>query len=300
MGKLEDAAAAAEALRVQDHEDDVIDHEEDGDDAVAVKGEESSKPPSEFLSYEDYIKAGKDPKKYKGEDVFKTIRELVDDLKNTKKEVKVYTQQLMAANEATLNKEREIMKAALEKQLKEQKDLGDVEGALETKEQLTELKQEAKKGPLPINPVIQEFIEANPILDKSSKEFDEEFFDSMASLQAQHVNRLSGNGAKTLTDGQIRRCTEKAFEEAKEFYPELFKPKVSERNERQGMGRTATGKGGGDGKGQSYEVRLKNLKFADNRNPDMNANPAYDTYMHMKEKFGPKSADAFARRLLEE
>lgn len=297
MGKLEDAAAAAEALRAKEYEGDVIEHD---DDTPVDKAKPGEKPPPGFLSYEEYIKTGKDPKKYKGEDAYSDYHKLLGELKDTKREVKTFTQQLMAANEATLNKEREQMRVSLEKQLKEQKDLGDVDGALETKEQLIDLKKEVKQGPAQINPVIQEFIEANPILDKTSDEYDPKFFKTMAKLQAQQVNRLSDNGAAPLDDDEIQRCTEKAFEEAKEFYPELFKPKVSERNDRQGMGRGNGGKGGGEGRGQSFEVRLKNLKATDNRNPDMNPNPHYETYKFMKEKYGDKAADKFARSVLED
>lgn len=301
MAKIDDNAAAFEALQakqngVADGDDDVVVADPpDTKDDKAEKGEKSVG----FLSYEEYIEKGGDPKKYKGEDAYNDYYKLLAELKDTKKEVKTFTQQLLAASEATLAKERAAMKASLESELKRQKDEGDVDGALETKEKLTELKQEIKKGPVPVNPVIAEFIEENPLIDKDSDDFNQDFYDDMVRLQAKEINALSDQGGIDLTDKQVLKCTRLAFEKAKALNADLFKPEVSERNNRQGLGRNG-GKGGDGGKGQSFEVRLKNLKMDNNRSPDLNPNPAYDMYKHIKEKYGDKAADKFARSALSE
>jgi len=293
-------AAEAEALRAEAEGADVeVEEEEEGDDeGKEAKGKDKS-PPG-FKSYEEYIAEGGDPDLYKGKKAYEAEKKRIDEIKDLKKEFKVFTQQLMTANAETMNKERLAMKAQLEAELKQQKADGDVDGALETKEKLTELKAEVKAGPVPLHPVIEQFIEDNPILDKNSDEYDPKFFKTMARLQAKEINTLSGNGGADLDPDEMRRCTQRAYEAAQEYYPDLFKPEISPRNERAGQRRKPNG-ATGEGKGQSLEVRLKNLKITDrHHNPDVNANAHLDTYKFMKEKYGAKAADKFARSILED
>lgn len=303
MGKLEEIAEAAEKLR-NGEKPEVIDEADDveGDTDDGEKGDKKEASPPGFKSYEDYIKDGGDPKKYKGEEAYSDYHKILQELKDTKKEFKTFSQQLLTANQATLEKDRARIKAELEETLKQQKKDFDVDGIEKTAEALADLKKLENKGAPPMNPVLVEFVEENPLIDKNSDEFNKEFFDDMALLQKKEIDAISSNKGADLTDAQILKCTKRAFEKAKSLNPELFpeaKPEVSERNNRQGLGRSQNGKGG-DGKGASLEVRLKNLKSPDNRNPDMNPNPAYDTYLFMKEKYGPKAADKFARSVLEE
>ncbi len=300
MAKLDENAAAFEALQkqqnggVEPQDDDVV--VGDPPDDKADKGE---KTPPGFMSYDEYVKAGKDPDRYKGKKAYEDDYKRIQEIKGLKKEFKSFTQQVLAASEQTLIKERAEMRKDLEAELKRQKDEGDVEGALETKEKLIELKQEIKQGPPPLNPVIQEFIEENPILDKDSEEFNQEFFDDMARLQAKEINSLSDKGGADLTSRQLKKCTENAFRKAQELNQELFTPKSSPRNDRPGLGRKAANQGG-DSRGQSVEVKLKNMRIQDNRNPDMNPSPAYDIYKFIKEKYGDKGADKFAHSALKE
>lgn len=293
MSKIaEEAAAKAEALRAA-QQGDAPDADVKDDDA-----DEGKDSPPGFKSYEEYVKDGGDPELYKGKKAYEAEKKRIDEIKDLKKEFKVFTQQLMTANAETMNKERLAMKTQLEAELKQQRADGDVDAALETKEKLTELKAEVKAGPVPLHPVIEQFIEDNPILDKDSDDYDPKFFKTMARLQAKEINRLSANGGADLDADQMRRCTQKAFTETQEYYPELFKPDVSPRNERAGQGRKPNG-GAGEGKGQSLDVRLKNMKIGDrHHNPDINNNSHYETYQFMKEKYGQKAADKFARNVL--
>ncbi len=292
--KAEEAAAAAEALRakgsVEEVDDEIVDDDKD-DDGKKAKDE----APPGFLSYEEYIEKGGDPKKYKGEDAYKDYHTLLKELKDTKKEVKVFTQQVLQASEATMAKERLAMKTQLEAELKQHKADGEVDLALETKEKLDTLKQEVKAGPAPLNPVLQEFMEANPIIDRESDEFDKEFFDDMARFQAKRINSLSASDGRDLTDAQVLKCTKLAFKDALELNPEAVKPEVSPRNDRSGNGRKPAGNGGD--KPQSLEVWLKNYQVKDARNPDATKGLAWETYKHMKENVSEKAATRFANNL---
>jgi len=298
MSKIaEEAAAAAEKLRAEAQGVDVDVVDDPDEEGVEAKGKD--KDPPGFKSYDEYVKDGGDPEMYKGKKAFEAEKKRIDEIKDLKKEFKVFTQQVLTANAETLNKDRLAMKAQLEAELKQHKADGLVDEALATKEKLDDLKQEVKAGPVPLHPVIEQFIEDNPILDKDHDDYDPKFFKTMARLQAKEINKLSANGGADLDADQMHRCTQKAYNEALDYFPELSKPEVSPRNERAGQSRKSSG-GAGEGKGQSLEVRLKNMKIVDNRNPDMNPNPAYDMFKHIQEKHGQKAADKFARSALGE
>ena len=145
-------------------------------------------------------------------------------------------------------------------------------------------------------PVIVDYIEDNPLINVESKEFNQDFFEDFKLVYDSTISKLTNGTGIGLSDRQIQRALNAAYNEAKELNPELFPARSSPRNERSGPGR-APAKPGAEGKGQSIEVRLKNLKFADNRNPDDNPHPGYATYMKLKES-NPKAAERFARNLL--
>jgi hypothetical protein len=290
----QEIAAEAEALRAKGAE-----QEDDTTDDVVVEDEDDGagdKSPPGFLSYEDYIKSGKDPKKYKGEDAYKETYEHIHEIKSLKKELKVVAQSVSDTMEEWRNAERAKLKEEAKQELEQAKASGDVNAVLEAKEKLDEIKQDEKKGVAPkLLPVIEDYIQDNPLIDAQSKDFNQDVFEDFKLLYDAQVTKLTNGTGIGMTERQIQRALTRALEEAKEMNKEALPQVRSPRNDRAGPGRT--NKGGDPGKGQSLEVRLKNLKFADNRNTDGNPHPAYATFMKMKET-NPKAAERFARNLL--
>lgn len=300
MANAKELAAQAEELRKQaqagEEVDDVVIEEEegaDGDDDVAA-----DKSPPGFLSYEDYIKAGKDPKKYKGEDAYNETYAHIHEIKGLKKELKTVSQSVQATMDEWRATEREKVKAELQADLKRQKDEGDIEGVLETKEKLDSIRHEEKTGAAPkLLPVIEDYIQDNPILDAKSDDFDQDTFEDFRSLYDAEINKMTAGTGMGLSERQIQRALGRALNQAQDLNKPAQAPTRSPRNDRAGPGRQATR--GGEAK-QSIEVRLKNMKFQDNRNPDGNPNPAYAAYLKIKATAGPKAAERFAKAQLGE
>lgn len=280
-------AAEAEALRDADQE--VIEQEEEREEESTV----DDSPPG-FLSYEDYVASGKDPKRYKGEEAYKETHGYIQEIKGLKKEVKTISKSVAETMETWQSKERQKIKAQLESELKQQKEDGLVDEALQTKEQLDQIKADEKRGPQ-LPPVIVDYIADNPLIDIDSESFNKDFFEDFKLVYDSTITKLTNGTGMGLSDRQIQRALNSAYTEAKDLNPELFPPTSSPRNERTGPGRVQAKSG--EGKGQSIEVRLKNMKFGDNRNPDDNPNPAYSTYIKLKET-NVKAAERFARGIL--
>jgi hypothetical protein len=289
-------AAEAEAIRAgaKAEEGDVVDEEEDGDDDP-----QGSDDPPGFMSYDEWVKAGKDPDLFEGKKAYEEKHGLIKKFTDLKKDFRAVSQSVNDTMEEWRNNERTKLKAELTAQLKEQKDLGLVEEALETKEQLTKLTVEEKKGKVAqLPPVITDFIEATPLIDIDSKDFSPEVFEDFKLVYEAAITKLTNGTGLGLSDRQIKRALDNALAEAKELNKELFPPARSPRNDRPGQSRTGAGNRGEGGKGQSVEVRLKNLKFGDNRNAEGNPHPAHAIYLKLKES-NPKAAERYARNLLE-
>lgn len=288
----EDIAAELENLRLEDETDEVEVVEEEQEEAP-----EEDNPPG-FKSYEQYVKDGGDPDMYKGKKAYEAEKKRIDENKKLHAEVrdlKKSTDSIAEAMQEWQQSERDKMRKELEARFKEQKEAYDLDGALETREQLDSLKKEEKKPPK-LNPVIVQFTEDNPIINRDSEQFNQEFFDDMARLQAKKINAMSDNGGADLTNAQILKCTKAAYEEAKELNKELF---VSSRNDRQGAPSKKPAVTTAD-KGASLEVRLKNFKVVDARDPEgLNSNAPWEMYQLLKAK-DPKAAERFAKSTLGE
>jgi len=285
-------AAEAEALRktgTAEPDDDVVtDDEEEG-------GEGKEESASGFLSYEEYIKAGKDPDLYKGKKAWEEKQALLEANKALKKDFRQLSETVTSTMDEWRSNERAKMKSELETELAQAKADGDVNKVLEVKDKLTEIKTEEKRGTAPkLLPVIEDYIQDNSVIDAESKDFDQDVFEDFKALYDAQVTKLTAGTGVGLTERQIQRALGRALDEAKEMNKVTTQPQRSPRNDRQGTGRTPKGP---DNKGQSIEVRLKNLKFDDNRNSENNPHPAYSIYKKMKET-NPKAAEQFARRTL--
>ena len=66
--------------------------------------------------------------------------------------------------------------------------------------------------------MIQDFREANPMLDSESNDFNQEFNDDMEAFYNETYQRLSYGGRRKVTDGQIKRALNKALKDARELH----------------------------------------------------------------------------------
>jgi hypothetical protein len=274
-----------------DIEDAAPDGESEGEqDDGADSGEDK---PKGYLSYEEYVAAGNDPAYYKGPKAFEQEYERIQELKEQKKAIRELTEMskgtLEAVEQWKVDKEAQ-MRSELEARLAEQKETADVDGALETQKQLDELNKQPVQKREP-HPVIKEFIQSNPILDEGSESFNAEFFDDMSAIQAGFVNDLSGNGAKELTEAQLRRCMSIAFDRAKELHPEIEK---SPRNDRKGA--TRQPKQAPKAQKKDISTAIKDFKI-EAKNPELNSGAPAEIFEMLKEKHGAEAAEKFAKRL---
>lgn len=295
MANAKELAAQAEALRKVgevSEEGDVIDEEEEPEE----EAEPAEKGASEFLSYDEYIKAGKDPDLYKGKKAWEEKQALLQANKDLKKDFRQLSETVTSTMDEWRNTERAKLKTELANEMAQHKADGNIDGVLEVKEKLDAIKVEEKKGLTPqLPPVITDYISENPLIDINSKEFNGDFFEDFKLVYDSEIARLTNGTGKGLSDRQITRALNKAYEEAEDLNKGAKVQTKSPRNDRQGAGRTQNS--AGSGKGPSIEVRLKAMKFGDNRNTDLNPHPAYATYMKMKET-NSKAAERFAKNIL--
>ncbi len=295
MSDINAMAAEFEKLNATE-EDDVVDViDDEGDDTPAP----DDKAPPGFKSYDQYIADGGDPDMYKGRKAYEAEKKRIDEnklLHSQVRDLKKSTDSIAEAMQEWQQGERDKMRRELEAKLKEQKDSLDIDGALETREQLDKLKVEGRRAPPP-HPIIAQFTEDNPIIDPKSDQFNKDFTDDVATIHNARIARMSRSGdGMDVSEAQVIKSLKASFEEAKELNRELF---VSSRNDRQGAPTRKPAANGGD-KGASLETRLKNMKIDNPRDPDgINANAPFEMYQLIKKR-DPKAAERFAKSQLGE
>jgi len=183
--------------------------------------QEEAAPPG-FLSFEEYVEQGGDPDMYRGRKAYETEHERIEENKRLRRDVKGLqstVRETMDAVKDWQSTERGKMRAELEAELHKAKEDEDLDGALETQKKLDRLdEQPAPEARPPEHPVIQDFREANPVLDEESETFDEEFNLSVEAFYNALRDQLSYGGRRALTDGQIKRCLRKAMKDAIELH----------------------------------------------------------------------------------
>lgn len=294
-------AAADEFDAGKDLPGDDVDPGEGGDDG----GGADDLPPG-FKSYEEYIADGGDPDQYVGRAAYVARYENIQENKALKRElkgVKETVQQTMDTVAEWQERERTKMREELEAELHEAKENEDPDAALAAKEKLDAL-DDATPPPRGDNreehPVIQDFREANPIIDGESDQFDEEFnADVEGFYNALHA-QLSMGGHKKLTDGQIKRCLRQALKSAQELH-EIDEPAggnddADARGESPRNRRGRTGTRGRRGSRQQPAPRAEDFKIKDPRNPRQE-NAAAEVRDMIKDKYGDEAAKRFEANL---
>lgn len=269
----------------------------ESDEIVGDRVIEKEKPKG-YLSYEQWIDAGKDPDDFKGINAYSStydriqeIRELKDSMKHVVDGVDQWK------NQQADHMKDQVAQAKLDAKAEfdEAHQAGEMDAALAAQEKLNNLnRQEVVQAPR-IDPAIGEFFQKNPILDQNSPSFNADFFEDMKMIQHTHLNKLTGGDpelANKLTPNQIERSLKLAFNTAKEMHPEKFK---SSRNTR----RTTPSSQPRQGKTKAgdYSTRLKSVQ-GNSRNV-RDTSSANDIYEYIKAA-DPKAAETFAKNVLGE
>ena len=238
------------------------------------------------MNYEEWVAAGKDPDDFKGKKAYEAEYNRIQDNKELKSEVgglKEMLQEVVKTAEENRARDRQEMQEKFEKELKEAKDNMDVDGAIEAQRKLDGLKKEPEAPK--INPVITDFLSSNPLLDKNSSQFNEDFMADYEAIHNSKVDLLTSNGTRPISDAQLKKAMKSALAEAKNLNPDLFK---SQRTTRQTPGKSQPG--------STQTKNLSDYKIDDQSDP-RNQNAANDIYEMLKNK-DPKMAEKFKENLL--
>ncbi|MGI9251415.1 MAG: hypothetical protein ACR2PR_09470, partial [Pseudohongiellaceae bacterium] len=172
--------------------------------------------PPGFLGFQEYVDQGGDPDRYVGRTAYEERYANIQDNKQLKRELKTVRQSVQQTMEAVNDwqgQERDRIRTELEGQLHQAKEDEDVNGAIEAQRKLDQ--HDANDKPpaqqqRQEHPVIQEFREANVMLDHDAEEFDEEFNADVEALFNAKAGALSNGFKSPLKDGQIKRCLKQA------------------------------------------------------------------------------------------
>jgi len=277
-------------------EEDIVD--EIIDEEIEVDAEE--KPPG-FMDYEQWVAAGKDPRKFRGEEAYKAHYVSLQEIRALKDNVTSIADGMAAWKAQQLKQEEERVAAAVEAakaKLAQAEEDEDVAGALAAEREINALKAKAKsveESPeYKPNPIIADFAAKNPIIDKNSPQYDAEFYSDMAMMQGTILDKLTGGipeKIQALTPSQIQRSLDLAYREAKALHPDKF---VSQKNTRRTAAPAPKKKQASTG---DVRAKLKGLGGGGLNKND--ANPALDMYDMLK-GIDPAQAEQFAAKVLGE
>jgi len=258
--------------------------------------------PPGFKSYEDYVADGGDPDQYVGKQAYADRYENIQENKRLRKDVKglqTTVQQTMDTVNEWQDRERERIRTELEGELHEAKENEDPNAALAAQKKIDDL-DESEPAPeaQPEHNVIQEFREANPMLDGESDDYDEEFNADVEAIYNGMYQQLSYGGRKQLTDGQIKRALKRAMKEAEELHEmqppddDTGKPGESPRNSRQ----RGNQRNNRRARQQQAKPRAEDFKIDNPRNPRQ-IDAATEVRDMIKEKYGDEAAENFEANL---
>jgi len=241
-----------------------------------------------YMSYEQWIEAGKDPDDFKGKNAYSHEYDRIQENKDQKKELKRLSTMVSQVAEYTESEKKSAAAQArkdLLAEIEQAKDDEDVEAALDAKQRLEE---HDSNVPIPKNETLLSLIAETPLTDTEHDDYNKEFATDHGALYNSLIERLSNNGALALSDSQIKKAWNVAFNDAKKLNPDIFKsPK---RGRQQAPGKTTTET---QGKGKT---NLSDISIG-SRNPH-DVNSAQSVADALKEKFGDKfDADLFAEKL---
>ncbi len=283
---------------VDDLLDDLEGQYNEGREPVEIEGEveeveahpevEEGSPPS-FMSYEDWVAEGRDPDDYMGKKAYEARHDQWDKEKTMKRELREVKDTMKTVVDSIGEwKETETNKirSDLETRLAQAKEDEDIDGALAVQEQLTTLDNKPAPRQQTLNPLIADFFEDNPVLDKGSNSFDVEALDDMQRIYNNKLAQLD-DGTGQFTDGQIKKCLKASLTEVKSLNAHLFE---SQRNQR----RTAPTKPKRPSSKKTGREQLAGVKVERSNPRDTDAlNDIHDLIA----KKDPKAAEQFAQAM---
>lgn len=196
------------------------------------------------LSYQEWVDAGNDPDLYQGKKAFEMNQAEIKEKRKLRKDIQsmqTTLQQTVQGFEDFKASERVKIKADLERQLKEAKEAEDVDAALEIQQGLDEIDRIESQPATPQQQkepdVLLDWRAKRPLVDGDSEQFNPEFNKTMVGYYNAEYNILSQGGRVAVSEDQMERLADKAYNQAKTMYPELFE---SQRNQRQTTGQRRT------------------------------------------------------------
>lgn len=285
LSDYESGNVSKEAEEVEHDEVELVESEEVHADESTTDAEEAGDPPG-LLSYEQWVAEGRDPEKYKGKKAYEAEYKRIQSEKELKLQVKALETTVKAIADKASEREAKIEarhRAELEKALSEAKEIGDVEAALEAKEQLHELNSNRTRQESLMHPVISGFINDNAVLanDDVKKEF-ERVYNGKLKADGVGVN-------DQLSEAAIKGYLRSAMDSVKSIYPDKFQ---SPRINRVAPVKT---KSVPPSQAVDLEARLRAYKVPGAQKH--NENFALEMYQSLKE-ISKEQADAYANSVL--
>jgi hypothetical protein len=300
-----DIDAALDALEISETE--VVDQPIVEDEPIIeneiieeeIKEEPKANPPGFIDNMDDWVAAGKDPDLFKGKKAYEQEYDRIQEIKGLKDTMQTVVEGFSdwkTQQQQEMDKQVDQARNQAQADLEKARDDVDVDAALEAQKKLDglEAKPEAQKQ----HPVISDFYNKNPILDKTNAQYDEDVWRDASMFQASLINELTGgNQSVQLTESQIARSMQVALNKAKTMNPDKF---VSPRNNRKAAP-TATRR---ETQGPTdYGAKMKSVKIVGKNKRDVDG--ANDVYQMILTRAGDPAknkaaADKFAKSFLGE
>jgi len=271
----------------QDDEElgDAVDQEADeetDDSGDEDQDQQESEDPPGYVSYEEWIKAGKDPDMYRGKKAYKEQYDLIQknkEMKQLKRELEKLRDEAIECEKIQVSRE----KKALEKEMAIAREDGDIDAVLDLKDKMDTLnRQEAQHNQPQVHPVISEFVSSQQILeDPDIKREFARIYDGKLRADGVGMN-------DQLSPAAIKGYLAESMNRIKSLYPDRFKAKsVARTGPPIKTGKPAPVK-------VDFEKKLSQLSFGDG----LNKAAAINMYRQIKNDSGQNAADDFAKQFL--
>lgn len=272
---------------IEEEEQEIIEEDDNQEELNA------DRPPG-YVSYEEWVADGKDPDDWQGKNKYSQQYDLIQDNKEFKTELKELTGLMRSTVEATKDMQEQSYQRGLSEaqdNLNKAIDDGDVEAVIKAKDELTALNKQPRAQQPQVNPIHQQFFDANAVLDINSSQHDPEFKQEFARI---YDGKLRADGVtqdQQLSDRAMKGYMNQAMKSAKALFPEKFESPRNSRQNNQPVARRTISK-------QSSHDQMSKIKIT-TKNPRDNSayQDTYDTILNMKGG-GKEAAEAFAKRMM--
>lgn len=248
MSEAEFDVDAAEAKYNASRADAGDDPGGDADDGGDKGDDDKGGDPPGFKTYDEYVADGGDPDMYRGKKAYAEEHTRISENKRLRKDVRGLQDTAKLTMEAVTSwkaGESAKMRKELDAKLKKNKEDEDIDGALDTQKEIDALENDpAPAATQDEHPVIQDFRDANPMLDTDHDDFDQEFNDDVEAFYNGLYQQLSYGGKRKVSDGQIKRALKRSLKEARELHEMDDPPPADEEEEGRGESRRNTRKRG--------------------------------------------------------